>query len=133
MCRRYPAGGGRARACSSDQARGGHRRRHARRKAAVSPGAGGAARGALSTDEDGARGVPGRRKGMGEAVEGVWPRTVLQTCIVHLMRDSFRYACHTGRKRRKRIAAALRAVYTAPAEQAAAERFAGFAQDRGDR
>ncbi|MDA2813670.1 IS256 family transposase [Nocardiopsis sp. RSe5-2] len=69
-------------------------------------------------------------KGMGEAVESVWPRTVLQTCIVHLMRNSFRYASHTDRKR---IAAALRAVYTAPTEQAAAERFAEFAQDWGQR
>ncbi len=34
---------------------------------------------------DGLRGLP-------EAVETVWPRTIVQTCVVHLLRNSFRYA-----------------------------------------
>jgi transposase-like protein len=31
-------------------------------------------------------------KGPPEAVETVWPRTIVQTCVVHLLRNSFRYA-----------------------------------------
>jgi transposase-like protein len=31
-------------------------------------------------------------KGLPEAVEAVWPRTIVQTCVVHLLRNSFRYA-----------------------------------------
>ncbi|MCC2281034.1 transposase, partial [Streptomyces sp. ET3-23] len=30
-------------------------------------------------------------KGLPDAVETVWPRTVVQTCIVHLIRNSIRY------------------------------------------
>ncbi|MFE9534988.1 transposase [Streptomyces sp. NPDC006691] len=31
-------------------------------------------------------------KGLPEAVETVWPRTIVQTYVVHLLRSSFRYA-----------------------------------------
>lgn len=31
-------------------------------------------------------------KGLPEAVKTVWPRTIVQTCIIHLLRNSFRYA-----------------------------------------
>lgn len=31
-------------------------------------------------------------KGLPEAVEAVRPRTIVQTCVVHLLRNSFRYA-----------------------------------------
>ncbi len=31
-------------------------------------------------------------KGLPEAVETVWPATIVQTCVVHLLRNSFRYA-----------------------------------------
>ena len=62
--------------------------------------------------------------GLPEAITAVWPRTVTQTCIVHLLRNSFRYA---GRQHWDAIAKALRPVYTAPAEAAAKERFGEFA------
>lgn len=62
-------------------------------------------------------------KGLPDAVEAVWPRTVVQTCVVHLLRNSFRYA---GRQDWDRIAKALRPVYTAPTEDAALERFIEF-------
>lgn len=55
-------------------------------------------------------------KGMAEALEASYPRTTLQTCIVHLIRNSLAY---TGWKERKRVAAALRAIYTAPHAEAA--------------
>ena len=46
----------------------------------------------------------------------VFPRTTLQTCIVHLLRHSLDYA---NWKQRKPLAAALRAIYTAPSADAA--------------
>ena len=67
-------------------------------------------------------------KGMAEAVEAVWPRTVVQTCIVHLLRNSFRYASRTDWEK---VAKALRPVYTAATEEAALERFGEFCQDWG--
>ncbi|MCT9011294.1 IS256 family transposase [Streptomyces rhizosphaerihabitans] len=62
-------------------------------------------------------------KGLPDAVETVWPRTIVQTCVVHLLRNSFRYA---ARQDWDKIAKALKPVYTAPNESAAAERFGEF-------
>ena len=56
-------------------------------------------------------------KGIGEALGAVFPATTLQTCIVHLIRNSLDYASW---KDRKLLAAALRPVYTAPSADAAA-------------
>lgn len=55
-------------------------------------------------------------KGMPEALEAVFPATTLQTCIVHLIRNSLGYA---GWKDRKALAAALRPIYTAVNAEAA--------------
>jgi putative transposase len=68
--------------------------------------------------------------GLAEAITTVWPRTVTQTCVVHLLRNSFRYA---GRQHWDAIAKALRPVYTAPTEAAAKERFSEFAEAWGGR
>jgi transposase-like protein len=58
-------------------------------------------------------------KGMGEALEVVYPATTLQTCIVHLIRNSLDYASW---KDRKPLAAAIKPIYTATnAETALAE------------
>jgi transposase-like protein len=67
-------------------------------------------------------------KGLPDAVATVWPRTIVQTCIVHLLRNSFRYA---ARQDWAKIAAALKPVYTAPTEDAATERFLEFAETWG--
>jgi transposase-like protein len=67
-------------------------------------------------------------KGLPDAIAEVWPRTVVQTCVVHLLRNSFRYA---GRQHWDAIAKALRPVYTAPTEAAATERFLEFAEAWG--
>ncbi|MER7191195.1 IS256 family transposase [Streptomyces flaveolus] len=63
-------------------------------------------------------------KGLPEVVDTVWPRTIVQTCVVHLLRSSFRYA---ARQDWDKIAKLLKPVYTAPTEEAALERFAEFA------
>jgi transposase-like protein len=66
-------------------------------------------------------------KGLAEAIEVAFPATTVQTCIVHLIRNSLDYATW---KDRKAVAAALRPVYTAAtveAAQAALDEFAGGA------
>ena len=63
-------------------------------------------------------------KGMSEALEAAYPATTLQTCLVHLIRNSLDLV---GWKERKALAAALRLIYTAAnaeAAQAALETFA---------
>ena len=62
-------------------------------------------------------------KGLPDAIGQVWPQAVTQTCIVHLLRNSFRYA---SRRDWDAIAKALRPVYTAPSEAAALDAFAEF-------
>ena len=57
-------------------------------------------------------------KGIGEALDAVFPATTLQTCIVHLIRNSLDFASW---KDRKLLAAAIKPVYTAPSAEAAAE------------
>jgi transposase-like protein len=61
--------------------------------------------------------------GLPDAISTVWPKAVTQTCIVHLLRNSFRYA---SRKDWTAIARDLKPVYTAATEQAALDRFAEF-------
>lgn len=64
-------------------------------------------------------------KGMGEALEAVFPQTTLQTCIVHLIRSSLDYASW---KDRKALAAALKPIYTAPSAEAAEAELDAFEQ-----
>ena len=61
-------------------------------------------------------------------METVWPRTIVQTCVVHLLRNSFRYA---ARQDWDKVAKALKPVYTAPGEDAATERFLEFQESWG--
>jgi putative transposase len=68
--------------------------------------------------------------GLPDAITTVWPQTITQTCVVHLLRNSFRYA---GRQHWAAIAKALKPVYTAPTEAAARERFAEFTEAWGAR
>ena len=55
-------------------------------------------------------------KGMSEALAAAFPATTLQTCLVHLMRNSLDFA---NWKERKPLAAALRPIYTAASADAA--------------
>ena len=54
--------------------------------------------------------------GMEQALATAFPKTTLQTCIVHLIRNSLDYASW---KDRKALAAALRPIYAAPTAEAA--------------
>jgi transposase-like protein len=49
-------------------------------------------------------------KGFPEAITSVFPKTVVQTCIVHLIRYSLHFASW---KERRPLAAALRPIYQA--------------------
>ena len=62
-------------------------------------------------------------KGMAEALAAVYPATTLQTCIVHLIRNSLDYA---GWKERKGLAAAIKPIYTAPSAEAAEAELTDF-------
>ena len=62
-------------------------------------------------------------KGLPEAINTVWQLAVVQTCIIHLIRNTFRYA---SRKYWDEMARDLRPVYTASSEAAAKERFTEF-------
>jgi putative transposase len=62
--------------------------------------------------------------GMPAALEAVFPRTTLQTCIVHLIRNSLDYASW---KDRKPLAAALRPIYAAASAEAAEAALDAFA------
>lgn len=64
-------------------------------------------------------------KGLPEAINATWPQAVVQTCVVHLVRNSLRYA---SKKHWGRITADLKPVYTAPSAKAAEARFAEFAE-----
>ena len=62
-------------------------------------------------------------KGLPDAVNAVWEKAVVQTCIVHLLRNSFKYA---SKKDWSAVAKDLKPVYTAPSEAAAIGAFAEF-------
>ena len=62
-------------------------------------------------------------KGFPEAIEAIFPNTVVQTCIVHLIRHSLKYV---PRREREQVARDLKPIYTAvdaDAAQAALEAF----------
>ncbi|MBL8540863.1 MAG: IS256 family transposase [Betaproteobacteria bacterium] len=71
---------------------------------------------------DGLKGFP---EGFPEAISAVFPDTVVQTCIVHLIRYSMQFASW---KERKAIAAALKPVYRAEHAEAAAAELETFDQ-----
>lgn len=62
-------------------------------------------------------------KGMAEALAVVYPATTLQTCIVHLIRNSLDYASW---KDRRELAAAIKPIYTAASAEAAEVELAAF-------
>ncbi|TDN69734.1 mutator family transposase [Paraburkholderia sp. BL10I2N1] len=72
---------------------------------------------------DGLRGFP-------EAIEAVYPAAQIQTCIVHLIRNSLNLASW---KDRKPLAAALKPIYQAPTAEAAAAALDTFAQSEWGR
>jgi transposase-like protein len=69
-------------------------------------------------------------KGFPEAIEATFPHAWVQTCIVHLIRASMRYVNYADRKK---VASALRPIYTAPNAEAAADELDRFEAEWGAR
>jgi putative transposase len=67
-------------------------------------------------------------KGFPEAIEAVFPKTLVQLCIVHMVRYSLNFG---NWKERKAVAADLRAIYHAPTADEAALRLAEFEEKWG--
>ena len=64
-------------------------------------------------------------KGFPEAIEAVFPQAVVQTCIVHMIRNSLRFVSY---KDRKAVAKELRPVYTAASREEAQVALDSFEQ-----
>jgi putative transposase len=67
-------------------------------------------------------------KGLPEAIAATWPLAITQTCVLHLIRNTFRLA---SRADWDAMARDLRPVYVAATEQAAKERLSEFAATWG--
>jgi len=64
-------------------------------------------------------------KGLPDVVANVWPETIVQTCIIHLIRNTFRL---TSRKDSDAIKRAIKPIYEAPTPDAAAVALDEFAE-----
>ena len=69
-------------------------------------------------------------KGLPEVVGNVWPQAIVQTCIIHLIRNTFRLASKRYWDELKRD---VRPIYTAVNAQAARDAFDELAAKWGDR
>jgi putative transposase len=67
---------------------------------------------------DGLRGLP-------ESIRATWPQAEVQTCVVHLTRNSLRFA---SKKHWAAIATDVKEIYNAATVTAAESRFEGFAE-----
>jgi len=64
-------------------------------------------------------------KGLPEAIETVFPKTEVQLCIVHLLRQSLNYV---GWKERKAVAADLKMIYTSATRELGEQELERFAE-----
>lgn len=69
-------------------------------------------------------------KGLPEAVNAVFPKTLTQLCIVHLVRASLRYV---AAKDSKAVVAALKRIYTSATAEEALHELDAFEADWGDK
>jgi putative transposase len=69
-------------------------------------------------------------KGFPEAIEATFPQAWVQTCIVHLIRASLRYVNYRDQRK---VASALRPIYTAPNADAALVELERFDAEWGQR
>ena len=68
--------------------------------------------------------------GLPDAIRSIFPATVVQTCVVHVIRNASKFVSYTDRKK---ICAAMRAIYTAPTVEAAELAFAAFKDTWGEK
>ncbi len=67
-------------------------------------------------------------KGLPEVVTNAWPQTIVQTCIVHLIRNTFRLVSRRDRDAVKRD---IKPIYTAPSRDAAVAALVAFEEKWG--
>jgi putative transposase len=63
-------------------------------------------------------------KGLPDALTAVWPTVTVQSCVVHLVRNSLRYV---PKQHWAKVTGELKEIYTSPTVAAAEARFADFA------
>lgn len=68
--------------------------------------------------------------GFPEAIENVFPKTQVQLCIVHMVRNSLKYV---GWKERKNVVKSLKEIYTSPTEEAGLRALDQLEQEWGDK
>jgi transposase-like protein len=68
--------------------------------------------------------------GLPDALETVWPQTTVQTCVVHLIRNSIKFCSY---KDRRAVVQALKPIYQAPTVEAAEDAMDDFELEWGDR
>lgn len=61
--------------------------------------------------------------GLPDAIRSIYPETVVQTCVVHVLRNAFRFVSYGDRKK---VATAMRSIYTAPTLEGAELALAEF-------
>ena len=66
--------------------------------------------------------------GFPEAIEATFPRSTVQTCLVHQVRASMKFVSY---KDRKQVAADLRKIYTAANHDHAADELQAFRREVG--
>jgi transposase-like protein len=66
--------------------------------------------------------------GLPDAARAAFPDVVIQTCVVHVVRNAMRFVAYGDRKK---VAAGMRAIYTAPSIDAAEIAFKDFDQTFG--
>lgn len=54
--------------------------------------------------------------GLPDAIRSIYPDTVVQTCVVHVVRNAMRFVSYGDRKK---VASSMRAIYSAPTVEAA--------------
>jgi putative transposase len=69
-------------------------------------------------------------KGFPEAIEAIYPKTTVQTCVVHLIRSSLKYV---PRREREQVARDLKPIYTAINADAAQAELEAFDEKWGKR
>jgi putative transposase len=65
-------------------------------------------------------------KGLPDSIRATWPQATVQTCVVHMVRNSLTYA---SKKHWQPITKAMREIYTASTVDVAIERFEQFSAD----
>ena len=68
--------------------------------------------------------------GLPDAINTLFPETVVQTCVVHVVRNAMRFITWNDRKK---VAAAMRSIYTAPTLEAAELALKEFDAAYGDK